>query len=220
MGPLFLTMANSTNYTTETELSSVNSILGAIGQSPINKIFNLNADKELVYVNPEVSFIHNILLETCKDVQNEGWVFNREDDYPISPDSEGFVLIPKNVLRMDITAGQIWRMTDVVRREGKLYDKVHHTYVFDRPIRCNITWQFAYDDLPSVFQKYITYRASVTAATQLTASSELTQLLSKKENEARASCVEYECNQGNYTYFGWPAGTSYRSYQPYNVLQR
>ena len=70
---------------TETELSSVNSILGAIGQAPISRIYN-NTDGELTYVNPEISFIHQILMEVNKDVQNEGWVFNTEQCYPLKPD--------------------------------------------------------------------------------------------------------------------------------------
>ena len=48
----FIPMATTTD--TDTELSAVNSILGAIGQSPITT---------LNYENPEVSFIYNILTE-------------------------------------------------------------------------------------------------------------------------------------------------------------
>ena len=206
--------------TTETELSSVNSILGSIGQSPISRLYQKDSG-DLVYINPEISFVHHLLKEVNIDVQNEGWVWNREEDYPLIPDVDGFIKVPEKVLRMDISQGQVYRDTDVVRRQDKLYDKVNHTYKFNiKQLRFDITWEFPYEDLPSVFQRYITLRASGRAATQLVANPQLVQLLGTQEAQARAACVEYECNQGDHTFFGTPDGTAYRAYQPYRTLMR
>ena len=91
----------NTSIATETELSSVNSILGAIGQAPISRIYNKTSGK-LTYVNPEISFIHQILMEVNSDVQNEGWVFNRENNSPFTPDAKGEIHVPANVLRLDM----------------------------------------------------------------------------------------------------------------------
>lgn len=206
--------------TTETELSSVNSILGAIGQSPVSRIYHSNKNNELVYTNPEIAIIHNILMEVNKDVQNEGWVFNREDDYEITPDVNSHIVIPPNVLSMDVHENSVYRTTDLVRREGKMYDKLHHTFLFDSPMSFDIVWRFEYEDLPSVFQRYITLRASGRAAVQLVTNPQLVQLLATQEAQARAACMEYECNQGDHTFFGMPANTAYRSYQPYRALAR
>ena len=52
--------ATPTTVDLDTELSAVNSILGAIGQSPVTT---------LNYENPEVGFIYDILTEVNKDVQ-------------------------------------------------------------------------------------------------------------------------------------------------------
>ena len=93
---------------TETDLSSVNSVLGAIGQSPISRLYH-KVNGELEYINPEISFVHNILKEVDTDVQNEGWVFNREEHYPLIPDADGFIYIPDKVLRMDVSEGQVYR---------------------------------------------------------------------------------------------------------------
>ena len=57
-----------------TELNAVNSVLAAIGQSPVTT---------LDYENPETSFVYNLIQECSRDVQDEGWVFNREDCYPL-----------------------------------------------------------------------------------------------------------------------------------------
>ena len=35
-----------------------------------------------------------------------------------------------------------YRTTDVVKRQGKLYNKVEHTYEFDKAIDMNVVWLF------------------------------------------------------------------------------
>ena len=215
----------NTTVQSETELSSVNSILMAIGQAPINRIYQkqkYGTDTEIVYINPEVAFIHSLLMEVNADVQNEGWVFNRENHFPLTPQENGEIKLPENVLRMDVTENQVYRTTDLVKRGSRLYDKMNHTYIFDplKAIYFDIVWKWEYEDLPSVFKRYITLRSSGRAATQLVTNPQLVQLLATQEAQARAACMEYECNQGDHTFFGTPDHTAYRSYQPYRTLAR
>ncbi len=193
----------------------------AIGQAPISRIYQ-DTEGELVYVNPEVAIIHQILMEVSTDVQNEGWVWNRENNYPLTPESDGCIYIPENVLRMDVYENDVYRTTDLVKRGDKLYDKLNHTYQFDplKSIYFNIVWKWEYEELPSAFKRYITLRAGGRCAAQLVANPQLVQLLGTQEAAARAACMEYECNQGDHTYFGTPDHTSYRSYQPYRTLAR
>ena len=212
-------MATPTTYDTETELSSVNSILGSIGQSPVTRLYN-EQNGELVFTNPEISFVYQILQECNTDVQNEGWVFNTEDCYPLKPDEKNEIKIPDNILRMDVSEGQVYRTTDVVKRDGKLYDKLSHSYEFTNPLEFDIVWKFPFEDLPSVFKRYITHMSSRRAATQLVANPQLVQLLGTNEGASRAACMEYECNQGDNSFFGTPSGTAYRAYQPYRTLAR
>lgn len=206
-----MTVMQPTTYNTETELSSVNSILASIGQAPITT---------LNFENPEVSFIHNLLMECSTDVQNEGWVFNRECNFPLPLTDKNEIPIGPNMLRVDVSEGQVYRTTDVVRRNGKLYNKLNHSYYFDNPINADIVWLYPYEDVPSVFKRYITAKAATRAATQMVGNPQLTQLLASQEALTRAGCMEYECNQGDHTFFGTPMGTSYRSYQPYRTLAR
>ena len=205
--------------TTETELSSVNSILGAVGQAPVSRIYN-ETNGEFVYINPEIAVVHQLLKEVDADVQNEGWIFNTEFNYEMLPNVDHEIFIPSDVLRLDVSEGQVYRSTDVVRRGGKLYDRYNHTYKFDNLIALDFTFKIPYEELPSVFKRYITLRASGRAATQMVANPQLVQLLATQEGNARASCMEYECNQGDHTFFGTPQGISYRSYQPYRTLAR
>ena len=197
---------------TETELSAVNSILGSIGQSPITS---------LDFTNPEISFIFNLLKESNVDVQNEGWVYNREEHIEFQPDANtGYITVPVDILRIDITNGYQDRFFDLVKRNGRLYDKIMHTDVFTASIYCDVVRLFPFEDLPSVFKRYITYKAAGRAATQLIANSDLFKLLAQQEASARASCMEYECNQGQHTIFGFPDQTFVTTYQPIRALNR
>ena len=204
-------MATSTTDT-DTELSAVNSILGAIGQSPVTT---------LNYENPEVSFIYNILTEVNKDVQNEGWHFNTEYHIEARPeDVTKYITIPNNVLRYDITNGLKDKSRDVVTRNGRLYDLVNHTDEFTETLYLDLVTLYSFEDLPNVFQRYITYRAAVRAATQLVSNPQLTTLLQNDENRGRAACLEYECDKGDPSFFGNPHDSVYKSYQPYEALRR
>jgi len=204
-------MTTPTTVDTDTELSAVNSILGAIGQSPVTT---------LNYENPEIGFIYNILTEVNKDVQNEGWVFNKEYNVEISPDSSKNITIPANVLRYDLHEDNIYRTKNIVRRNGRLWDTINQTDEFDDTLRLDITWLWTFEDLPSAFKRYIISRASVRAATQLVSNPDLVQLLQQQEAQTRATCMEYECNQGDHSYMGFPDNHSYKTYQPYTALQR
>ena len=210
----------STTTDTETELSAVNSILGAIGQSPISQL--KDATGAIVNSNPEVSFIYNLLRDSSIDVQNEGWHFNTEKHVKYTPNASGKIEIADDILKMDVTDGWTHRQYDVVRRNGYLYDKYDHTddWSGTSSINLDVIRLFEYENLPSVFRRYITYRASRMAATQLVANPQLVKLLAQQEVLARAACMEYECNQGNPTMFGFPEDTIHRTYQPWRNLRR
>ena len=206
----FFFMATST-IATDTELSAVNSILGAIGQSPITSL-NLN--------NPETSFIYNILTECIKDVLNEGWHFNTEDHVKVSPDpTTKYIVLPYNVLRYDLSGSEDKSM-DLVQRNGRLYDKVAHTDQFDDDLEIDIVYLYTFTDIPSVFQRYIIAKASTRAAAQLITNPQLVQLLQTQEGLTRASVMDYECNQGDHSFMGFPHESSYDSYKPFKSLIR
>ena len=204
----------STTIDLDTELSAVNSILGAIGQAPVTS---------LVYDNPEISFIYNLLRDANVDTQAEGWHFNTELHVKYTPDSvTGKITIANDVLQLDVSNGWSRRNYDVVRRGGYLYDKIDHTDDFSSidSIDLDVVKLQNYEDLPIIFRRYITYRASRMAATQLVANPNLVKLIAQQEALSRAALMEYECNQGNHSMFGFPENTVYQTYQPWRNLRR
>ena len=206
----------STTIDIETELSAVNSILGAIGQSPVTVIAG--------NTNPEISFIYNLLRDANVDVQNEGWHFNTEKHVNYTPDAvTGKITVGSDILKMDVSNGWSHRVYDVVKRNGYLYDKFDHTDDWSTAtsgIDLDVVRLFSFEDLPSVFQRYVIFMASGRAATQLVGNPQLVQLLATRESYSRAACMEYECNQGNHTIFGFPEDTIHRTYQPWKTLRR
>ena len=204
----------STTIDLDTELSAVNSILGAIGQAPVTS---------LVYDNPEIAFIYNLLRDANVDTQAEGWHFNTERHVKYTPDSvTGKIAIANDVLQLDVSQGWSRRTYDVVKRSGYLYDKIDHTDDFSTidSIDLDVVKMYSYEDLPTVFKRYITYRASRQAATQLVANPNLAKLITQQESLARAAIMEYECNQGNHSMFGFPDNTIYPTYEPWRNLAR
>jgi len=208
----------TTTTTLDTELSAVNSILGSIGQSPISR---------LDFTNPEVSFVYNLLKESNQDVQSEGWTFNLE--YHVknsSKTSDNKFIIPSDVMRIDMT--DAWDKTrDFVRRKDsdglwKVYDRVNHTFEFpdDDYFHFNYVRLLNFEDIPAPFQRYIIYKASGRAAVQLVSNAQLLRMMQTFETQARGACMEYECNQGDHNYMGWPDESAYQSYKPYQMLRR
>ena len=209
----------TTTVDIDTELSAVNAILGSIGQSPING---------LDFANPEISFIYNLLKESNQDVQNEGWTFNIE--YHIKENvstTDNKIIIESDVIRIDMEDGHD-RTRDFVRRKDttdgiwKMYDRVNHTFEFpdDDYFYVNKVRLLKFEDIPNVFQRYIIYKASGRAAVQLVSNAQLQRMLATFEQQARAACLEYECNQGDHSFFGWPDESAYQSYKPYRMLRR
>ena len=203
----------TTTIDIDTELSAVNSILGAIGQAPLT---TLNFD------NPEISFIYNLLRGANVDTPAEGWHFNTEKHVSFQPNASGKIVIGNDVLRLDVSEGWTHRIYDVIRRNGVLYDKIDHTDDFSSltSIDLDVVKLYTFENLPIPFRRYITYKASTKAATQLVANPNLVKLLQNQEALSRAALMEYECNQGNHSMFGFPENTIHQTYQPWRNLRR
>ena len=202
-------MAFPTTNSTQ-ELPAVNQILQSCGQAPVTT---------LDQTNPDVAIAYSTLTQVSQEVQAEGWSFNLELDYEFTPDTNNEILIPNNILQID-PAPEYFEL-DVIRRSGKLYDKVKHTYTFTDVLKCDVKWLFDWVDLPIPIQDYIISRAAVIVSSRIVGDSTQYQMLGQKEAYNRAMALEYECNQGDYTFFGHPRGiNSYISYQPYHALYR
>mgnify|MGYP000414579872 FL=1 len=173
--------------------------------------------------NPDVAIALNTLREVSREVQSEGWSFNKESDYPITPDSSNEVVIANNILQIDLNKSYTQNMgRDSINREGKLYDKITHSFVWtDATLYVDIIWYFDWPSIPTIIQSFIIARAAAIVSSRIIGDPNQYQILIQKEAFAKSTALEYECNQGDYTFFGSPKGGNfYQSYQPFHTLQR
>jgi hypothetical protein len=174
--------------------------------------------------NPDVAIALNTLREVSREVQSEGWSFNKEYDYPITPDSNNEVRIANNILQMDLNRNQRVENIDreSVNRGGKLYDKKAHSYKWtDETVYVDITWNFDWENIPQPIQAYIVARAAAIVSSRIIGDPNQYQMLQQKEAYARAMAMEYECNQEDVSFFGSPkSGNYYQPYQPFHTLHR
>jgi len=173
--------------------------------------------------NPDVAIALNTLREVSREIQSEGWSFNKELDYPITPDSNNEVNIANNVLQMDLNRTYTQNIDrDSINRGGKLYDKKKHSYKWtDETLYVDITWYFDWANIPDPIQAFIVARAASVVSSRIIGDGNQYQMLQQKEAFARAMAMEYECNQEDLSFFGAPkSGNYYQPYQPYHTLQR
>ena len=199
------------------ELPAINQILSSCGQAPVTT---------LDQTNPDVAIAYDTLLQVSREVQSEGWTFNTEYHYEMTRDTNGEVAIPNNMIQIKLTENSANAEFDCIRRSGKLYDRQHHTYdlsdISGDNIECDIVWEFDWVDLPEPVQNYITARASTFVSQRIVGSTDQYSMLQQQEALARALALEYETQQGQFTFFGHPQGLTnyYQSYQPFHALQR
>ena len=206
-------------YGVSTELDAVNSILMSVGETPVNT---------LTVQSPEVAIAQKTLRQVCREIQAEGWSYNTENEYPIDTDSNNQVVVPNNVLQIDLNIYQHGKDYDVVRRSDngvmKIYDKKNHTFTFENMAKLffDMIWMIDFEDLPQPFKDYITARAARIASNRMVNSQPSAKLLEPDEAAERAAALEYENNQGDHNIFNdyqyqHDANTVYR---PFKVLRR
>ena len=196
------------------ELPAINQILSSCGQAPVTTLDT---------TNPDVAIAYDTLLQVTREVQSEGWTFNKEYHVEFKPDDDDFILIPNNILQIKLTNNSSNTDHDGVRRDGKLYDRFNHTYKWtDNVVECDVIWEFDWVDLPQPIQDFIVARTATFVSQRIVGDQAQYQMLQQQEAYSRALALEYETQQGQFTFFGHPEGQTdyYQSYQPFQALSR
>lgn len=197
-----------------TRLQAINQMLSGIGQAPVVSID---------VANPELALALEILESTNREVQGEGWHFNTEINYPFTADVNGHIFIPQDVLSLSDNKTANSQKYQTVLRNGKLYDKLAHTYVFaaGEVINCDVVWLFDFEDIPQVFKDYITQRATRVFAGRAIGSEAMVQFNAIDESILRANCLAYDTSTSEVNIFGLESGQNfYVSYTPFRTIAR
>ncbi|MCO5735926.1 hypothetical protein [Stenotrophomonas maltophilia] len=181
------------NLVPVSELDSVNNLLLSIGQSPVNTLS--------VPGVKDVSIAQMILHDTSREVQSKGWSYNVDTAYPMPRDVNGTIPIPANALQVVPDDG------NYVERARKLYDTGKRTFAVgaDAKVTAEVTWFFAYEDLPQIARKYIERRAGRLFQAQIVGSQILHQYNLQMESEAAAEHDRYQLRSRTTNFFSSPA---------------
>lgn len=178
--------------TNTTKLRALNTLLANIGAAPVNSLDTPSADVALALAT---------LDEASISVQNYGWHFNTEDDYPMIPDSNGFIYLPDNVILVDVEAGNNPDDLDVVVRGSRLYDKANRTYTFSKAIQARIVRALDWDDLPQAARTYIMILAARMFQDRAVGSEKHHGFTLRDEQMALANLKRFEAQTGDYSIF-------------------
>lgn len=163
----------------QTKLDAVNLVLWSIGETPVNTL--------------EVSGIRDVanavllLDRTTREILAQGWDFNTDENWKLSPDASKNILIPSNALSVD----PVDKTRRIVERSNEgvrmLWDKDRHSWEFDAPVLVNITWGMEFDELPETARNYIATRAARQYQAGALGSELVYRFTAQHETEARTA---------------------------------
>lgn len=171
-----------------TELDAVNIMLGTIGESPINSIEAASGVSDAIIAR-------QILNEVAIQVQEEGWHFNVETNFVLTPaDPSKEIFVPDNCIEVDAEDTRV----DVAIRGNRLYDRINHTFAFTSDIKCSVVLLLPFEDLPQAARHYITIRAARVFQQRVVGSQVLGAFTEKDEMRARMALRRYESKTADY----------------------
>ena len=132
------------------KLTAVNEMLAAIGAQTVNSLTER--------VIPEVTIAIQTLDQINKRVQEQGWHWNTDLDYEVSPDSNGKLPWGFDWIRFDTKPGQY--DLDLVRRGSFLWNRRKSTYVISKTVKGTLVRFLTWDELPEPVRGYIIARAT------------------------------------------------------------
>ena len=197
-----------------TELESVNIMLAAIGESPVNTLTGT--------LPVDVRLAQSTLTEVNKEVQSEGWSFNTEIDVTQQRDSSTQQInLSTDILRIDPNIHQ-HPTIDAIQRGLKLYDRLNNTYIFDEDLICTVVYFRTFVEIPEPARRYITIKAARIFVDRLVSDDGLRTYTQQDEVRARAILMETDLANGDHNLLrGDPSLTSvFDTYSPSNALIR
>jgi hypothetical protein len=196
------------------ELESVNIMLAAIGESPINTLTGL--------LPVDARLAQSTLAEVNKGVQSEGWSFNTEIDVTFTKDNTTKqISIATDILRIDPNIHQ-HPSVDAIQRGLKMYDRLNNTFEFDEDLICTVVYFRPFTEIPEPARYYITIKAARIFVDRLVSDQGLRTFTEQDELRARSVLMETDLANADHNILrGDPSLTSvFDTYSPANALIR
>ena len=174
----------------QTKLDAVNLMLASIGQSPVNTLSG-TLPKD---VNKAVVALDSALRE----VLTQGWSFNSDTEYEMTPDGTDRIAVPASALQIDPTYGQdfVPRYDPSAPAGMFLYDMEKRSFnENENDVKVDIVWAFEFEQIPQHARQYVATKAARKFQTGIMASAILHQFTRDDESEAYATFRRVEKRQ-------------------------
>jgi len=137
--------------TPTSKLEAVNTLLATIGESPVNSL-----NSGLV----EASSAEQTLNNVSRDFQAQGWSFNTDLTFKLSPDASNQLTLPANCLHVDTIHTRMSSDTDLVQRGSKMYDRIKNTYAIGKAVEVDIVVLLEFEEMPETARRYVAIKAA------------------------------------------------------------
>lgn len=168
-------------------LEAVNILLDGIGEDNVNSL-------DTGYT--EATQAQKTINRVSRDVQADGWWFNRDLNVRLVADAFDNVPLPANVL-----SAQFLARTRYTQRGLRVYDRENHTFNITAPVYCNLIVELHFDELPASAQKYVIARAARIYQDQILGSGTLHEFQGRDEMEAKVAFLEDEALNAQYNIY-------------------
>lgn len=144
----------------DSKLEAVNVCMRAIGREGVDSLESGDLDAE------DANKIIDIVSQRFQYNQGNGWWFNREPNWNLTPNSNGEVNLPNNALAVLQCYGLNDKKIPMTMRAGKLYSTWNHTFDLrshvsrDGNIRLTLVMMLPFEHLPTSVMQAITYQAA------------------------------------------------------------
>ena len=162
-----------------TKLQAVNRMLSSIGETAVVSIPS---------TRPDASLAETELDNISRDVQQEGWHFNTEEDVELTPIANE-IAVPSDALRIDPCNASV----DYVWREGKLYDRENNTFTITSSVKVNIVRGLDFEDMPEAARQYIHVRAARSFQDKQLGATDLHGYQATDEMRSRVELEDADC---------------------------
>lgn len=162
----------------KSELSMINDSLLAIGEAP----FMEGTVVDTIPIGTDGETAKRLIRSTMIEVQSRGWYFNTDYDYVLTPDINGFITLPPNVLRTDF--GNTSNANRFLIKNNGIYDVANQTFIIEGDIMCDIVWLVDYTNLPPEAYEYISLRSARKFQQKVIGALETDQFTMRDEQDA------------------------------------
>jgi hypothetical protein len=165
-----------------TKLQAVNVMLEIVGETTTNTLSGT--------LPFEVSLAVDILEEAVRELSQDSFVFNTEEDVVLTPDVSNNIAIPGHYVQIRSRAEEY-----VIRDNNDspiLYSMRDKTSTFTSDITVDIVYLLEFEDLPEAAKRYCMIRAGRVYADRLVGSKDIRAFSFEAEMEARGKLMNYQ----------------------------